>query len=86
MAKKTIKLPGFGIGLLIGSFITALYFKKKYDCITVHIDEEAKNCPDVVEPKCSYTGDCTDTDADCEDCPCTNCESGYSSCDTCSVK
>ena len=50
-AKKTIKLPGFGLGLLVGAFVTALYFKKKYDCITIHIDEEKQNkeCPDFVE-------------------------------------
>lgn len=86
MAKKQIKLPGFGIGLLIGSFVTALYFKKKYDEITVHIDRtKADECPDFVETKtCNCDRDCSDTDADCDECPCSNCDS--SSCDSCSVK
>lgn len=97
-AKKTIKIPGFGLGLLVGAFVTAMYFKKKYDCITIHIDESKNSeaCPDFVErdivegeihhqpEPCNCKKDCGETDAVCEECECSDCQSD--SCENCSVK
>ena len=92
-AKKTIKLPGFGLGLLVGAFVTTMYFKKKYDCITIHIDEkkQSEECPDFVEgnthqkpDSCNCKKDCGETDVICEECMCSDCQA--ESCDDCSVK